>query len=160
MFRYKNSALALLALTMIVTPLAGGCAPRVGGSDYAVAGAQGAYDVEYGRVISSRQVRINKDSRDQDAFGSLAGGALGGVLGNSIGGGSGRTIATVVGAIGGAALGAVASDQIGNQIGIEVIVQLDSGRTLAVVQGADMSFAPGQAVMVLRGSGSTRVVPR
>ena len=85
---------------------------------------------------------------------------LGGVLGNAIGGGSGRTIATVVGALGGAALGAAGANNIGNQTGVEVVVRLDSGRTLAVVQGADMTFTPGQHVMVMRGNGTTRVAPR
>ena len=94
------------------------------------------------------------------ATGAGAGGVLGGVLGNAIGGGSGRTIATVVGALGGAALGAVGANNIGNQDGVEVVVRLDSGRTLAVVQGADMVFTPGQQVMVLRGNGTTRVAPR
>ena len=64
------------------------------------------------------------------------------------------------GALGGAALGAVGANNIGNQDGVEVVVRLDSGRTLAVVQGADMVFTPGQQVMVLRGNGTTRVAPR
>ena len=34
------------------------------------------------------------------------------------------------------------------------------GRTMAVVQGADISFAPGQRVRVMIGQGTTRVVPQ
>lgn len=151
---------ALLALLLIASPLAGGCTPRVGGSDYAVSGAQGSYDVEYGTVVSFRHVRINDENSGKELIGAGAGGVLGGVLGNAIGGGSGRTIATVVGALGGAAMGAAGANNIGNQTGVEVVVRLDSGRTLAVVQGADMTFTPGQHVMVMRGNGTTRVAPR
>jgi len=42
---------------------------------------------------------------------------------------------------------------------VEVEIQLDNGRIISVVQGADISFAPDQRVKVLRGSGTTRVVP-
>lgn len=49
---------------------------------------------------------------------------------------------------------------MGNQTGVEVTVKLDSGRTMAVVQGADISFAPGQRVRVMIGQGTTRVVPQ
>ena len=53
-----------------------------------------------------------------------------------------------------------AYDAVGNQTGVEVTVKLDSGRTMAVVQGADISFAPGQRVRVMIGQGTTRVVPQ
>lgn len=151
---------ALLALLLIASPLAGGCTPRVGGSDYAVSGAQGSYDVEYGTVVSFRHVRINDENSGKELIGAGRRGVLGGVLGNAIGGGSGRTIATVVGALGGAALGAAGANNIGNQTGVEVVVRLDSGRTLAVVQGADMTFTPGQHVMVMRGNGHNARRPR
>ncbi len=160
MLGYKKTFPAFLALLLMASPLAGGCTPRVGGNDYVVSGAQGSYDVEYGTVVSFRHVRINNESSGKELIGAGAGGVLGGVLGNAIGGGSGRTIATVVGALGGAALGAAGANNMGNQNGVEVVVKLDSGRTLAVVQGADMTFTPGQAVMVMRGNGKTRVAPR
>ena len=152
MLGYKQTFPAFLALLLMASPLAGGCTPRVGGNDYVVSGAQGSYDVEYGTVVSFRHVRINNESSGKELIGAGAGGVLGGVLGNAIGGGSGRTIATVVGALG--------ANNMGNQNGVEVVVKLDSGRTLAVVQGADMTFTPGQAVMVMRGNGKTRVAPR
>ena len=131
MLGYKQTFPAFLALLLMASPLAGGCTPRVGGNDYVVSGAQGSYDVEYGTVVSFRHVRINNESSG-----------------------------TVVGALGGAALGAAGANNMGNQNGVEVVVKLDSGRTLAVVQGADMTFTPGQAVMVMRGNGKTRVAPR
>ena len=151
---YKHMALFLAALLATV-PVLGGCAPSVGGNDYAVSGAQGGYDVQYGTVQSVRMVKINNESDGKTAVG-----ALGGVLGNMIGGGKGNTLATVIGAGAGALLGGAGSQAVGNQTGVEVTVKLDSGRTMAVVQGADISFAPGQRVRVMIGQGTTRVVPQ
>ena len=156
---YKHMALFLAALLATV-PVLGGCAPSVGGNDYAVSGAQGGYDVQYGTVQSVRMVKINNESDGKTAVGAVGGGVLGGVLGNMIGGGKGNTLATVIGAGAGALLGGAGSQAVGNQTGVEVTVKLDSGRTMAVVQGADISFATGQRVRVMIGQGTTRVVPQ
>lgn len=123
---------ALLALLLIASPLAGGCTPRVGGSDYAVSGAQGSYDVEYGTVVSFRHVRINDENSGKELIGAGAGGVLGGVLGNAHrrrkrphhrhGGRRPRRCRA----------GRGGSQQIGNQTGVEVVVRArqrpDSGR--------------------------------
>lgn len=156
---YKNVAWLLAAALIFSVPLVG-CAPMVGGNDYAVSGAQGAYNVEYGTVTSVRMVKINNEGDGKTAIGAVGGGVLGGVLGNLFGAGKGNTLATIIGAGAGAMLGAGASQAVGNQSGVEVTVKLDNGKTLAVVQGADMSFAPGQRVRILRGEGTTRVVPQ
>lgn len=155
----KVSAL-LLAASLSVTPMLTGCAPSVGGSDYAVSGAQGGYDVLYGTVESVRMVKINNQQSPNSAIGTAGGAVAGGVLGNLFGGGSGKTVATVAGALAGAALGNVGAKAIGNQTGVEVTIRLDNGRVMAVVQGADISFAAGQRVKILQGEGTTRVVPQ
>jgi outer membrane lipoprotein SlyB len=36
---------------------------------------------------------------------------------------------------------------------------MDSGETIAVVQGADLAFSPGQRVQVVSGGDATRVTP-
>lgn len=156
---YRHTALLLTAL-LVTMPVVSGCAPSVGGNDYAVSGAQGAYDVQYGTVQSVRVVKINNDNDGKTAIGTVGGGVLGGVIGNLFGAGKGNTIATVVGAGAGALLGAAGSQAVGNQTGVEVTVKLDNGRTMAVVQGADIHFAPGQRVRVMSGHGTTRVVPQ
>ena len=38
------------------------------------------------------------------------------------------------------------------------MVKLENGSTIAVTQGADMQFTPGQRVKVLSGGGATRVI--
>ena len=44
------------------------------------------------------------------------------------------------------------------QVGMELLVRLDSGEDMTVVQAADVAFRPGDRVRVMRGhDGSTRV---
>lgn len=156
---YTPTALLLAAL-LVSAPVLGGCAPSVGGNDYAASGAQASYNVQDGTVQTVRMVKINNDNDGKTAVGAVGGGVLGGVLGSMIGGGKGNTLATVIGAGAGALLGGAGSQAVGNQTGVEVTVKLDNGRTIAVVQGADISFTPGQRVRVMTGQGTTRVVPQ
>ena len=155
---HTYTALFLAAL-LVSAPLLGGCAPKVGGNDYNASGAQSSYKVQYGTVESVRTVSINNDSDGKTAIGAVGGGVVGGILGNMIGGGRGRTLATAVGVGAGALAGAAASGAVGNQTGVEVTVRLDNGGVIAVVQGADISFTPGQRVHIITGHGSTRVAP-
>lgn len=149
-----------LALLVLVCLTFAGCAPKLGGSDYGVSGAQAGYRIEYGVVQTVRTVAINNDeSSSGGALSTLGGAAVGGVLGNMVGGGDGRTLATIGGALAGAALGNVGHSALTNQQGVEVVVMLDNGSTMAVVQGADMIFRPGQRVRVQIGQGTTRVIP-
>ena len=143
-------ALPLLSLT--------GCTPKVGGSDYTSTSAQQVYAVEFGYVHSARTVLIN-DSNTNTAIGAVGGGVIGGIIGNMFGRGHGNTLATMGGAMLGAAMGGAAGQGVGNQQGVEVTVTLDSGKTIVVVQGADMQFYTGQRVRVTTGAGSTRVSP-
>lgn len=152
------TALFLGAL-LVGAPVLGGCAPKVGGNDYTASGAQSSYKVQYGTVESVRTVSINNDSDAKTAVGAVGGGVVGGILGSMVGGGRGRTLATVVGAGAGALAGGAASGAVGNQAGVEVTVRLDSGGVIAVVQGADINFTPGQRVHIITGHGSTRVAP-
>jgi outer membrane lipoprotein SlyB len=81
------------------------------------------------------------------------------VLGNEVGAGTGRTLATIGGAIAGAAAGSAIEEGATRQRGLEITVQLDSGRTVAVTQAADQSFVPGDRVRVLMDRyGTARVV--
>lgn len=136
-----------------------GCAPKVGGSDYGSTGVRGVQSITYGTVQSVRVVHIEDDSRTGTTVGTLGGGVAGGVLGNLIGGGTGRTVATVGGALLGAAAGYAGSKALTGQQGYEITIKLDDGQLIAVTQGTDLEFSPGQRVKILSGSGSTRVTP-
>lgn len=151
----------LLMTALLALPLAfGGCAPRVGGSDYDASRTRTAQSVNYGVVQSVRVVHIEDDSNTGAALGTVGGGVAGGVLGSLIGGGKGRTLATVAGAALGAGAGYAGGKAMSGQQGYEIQVRLDSGDIIVVTQGTDISFTPGQRVKVLSGGGTTRVVPQ
>ena len=153
MLKIKHVAVCMLALAM----LSAGCT-NYSGNTYSGSQVRSAQTVQYGTVVSVQPVTLEEDR--PAVLGTVGGGVVGGVLGNMIGGGKGNTLATVIGAGAGALLGGAGSQAVGNQTGVEVTVKLDSGRTMAVVQGADISFAPGQRVRVMIGQGTTRVVPQ
>jgi len=132
----------------------GGCAYPAGPSDYRGYEVRGEQSVRFGVVESVRDVRITPHDT---GVGTAGGAALGMVAGSNVGGGNGQ----IAGAIGGAILGGI----IGNNIersanehpGLEITVQLDSGKYISVVQGAEEPFRPGERVRILSGRGATRV---
>jgi outer membrane lipoprotein SlyB len=155
----RNTLIVCLCFCLLLPMLAGGCAPKVGSSDYNASGVRTAQSVEYGTVQSVRVVRIHEDSDTTTALGTAGGAVAGGVLGSLVGGGSGKTVGAVGGALLGAAAGYGGSKALTSQDGYEIMVKLDSGSTIVVTQGADVEFRPGQRVRVLSGSGATRVAP-
>jgi outer membrane lipoprotein SlyB len=142
-------ALALVAL------LLGGCASGLGGGTYERGEARRAMEVEMGTVESVRPVRLEGT---KTPIGTIAGGAVGGIAGSSIGGGSGRHIAMVLGAVAGGLAGSAIEEGATRSNGVEVTVQLDSGRLIAVVQeDQGENFAPGQRVRLVKDGRTTRV---
>lgn len=144
----RNLTLALCALVL------GGCAYHGGSADYRGYEVRGEQTVRFGVVETVREVRIQP--RDT-GLGGASGAVLGGIAGSHAGGGSGH----VAGAVAGAILGGVIGQEVersGNQRqGIEITVQLDSGRYIAIVQEDDESFRSGDRVRILSGRGTTRV---
>jgi outer membrane lipoprotein SlyB len=134
--------------------IAGGCAYHGGSADYRSYEARGEQSVRFGVVESVRDVRI--DPRET-GVGVAGGTALGAIAGSNVGGGSGQ----IAGAIGGAILGGIIGQNIeksaNERPGLEVTVLLDTGKYIAIVQGADEPFRAGDRVRILSGRGSTRV---
>ena len=111
--------------------------------------------VNYGTVREVRSVQIEGS---KTGLGTVAGGVAGGVLGSQVGGGAGRVVGGVLGALGGAAIGALSEEGQTRPNGLEIMVELDTGQILSIVQEADVQFSPGDRVRVLRSSdGSSRV---
>jgi outer membrane lipoprotein SlyB len=93
-------------------------------------------------------------------LGTLAGGALGGALGSGIGRGAGSTIAVVGGAIAGGVMGSAVEEGATKQPGVEVTIRMDTGQTIALVQGIDPPVRAGDRVRVLHNpDGSARAIP-
>jgi outer membrane lipoprotein SlyB len=134
--------------------LLGGCAYPSGSGDYRAPEVRGELSVRFGVVDSVRDVRIDAPP---SGVGTAGGAMLGGLAGSTVGGGNGQ----IAGAIGGAILGGIIGSNVeksaNEQRGVEVTVLLDSGQYIAVVQGADEPFRPGDRVRILSGRGSTRV---
>lgn len=147
----KFVALLIAASTAV---LLAGCASGVGSGDYSRSQTRSAQEVQMGTVESVRTVKIEGT---KSVVGPAAGAVVGGVAGSTVGGGRGRVVGATVGAVLGGVGGAAAEEAITRQDGLEITVKLDSGRILAITQGADEDFRVGDRVRVLTGGGTTRV---
>jgi len=147
----------IVSLALLTTT---SCAPK----GYAQSTVGEAMVVEPGIVQSVRQVQVNNDGVG-NTLGSVVGAVAGGVAANHVGGGSGQAVATVAGTALGGVLGGMAGNNMDNQYGQEIVVKLDSGKTVATVlrvNGAAAMVQPGQAVNVFFSStgGINNIVPR
>jgi outer membrane lipoprotein SlyB len=140
-------------LAIAILALATGCA-STGPQDYGRREARVVQTVAYGTVESVRPVRL---AEDRPVVGTIAGAAIGGLLGNSIGHGNGRAAATVIGAVGGGIAGNAIERHVSGEDGQELVIRLDSGSTIAVVQPGIQGFEAGQRVRVLTGPKGSRV---
>ncbi|HMR02857.1 MAG TPA: glycine zipper 2TM domain-containing protein, partial [Candidatus Competibacter phosphatis] len=140
---------ATMAVVLAAGLVLSGCPASMSGGAYSRNQAREAQEVRLGYVESVRQVLIEGT---RSGVGAVSGAALGGVAGSTIGRGRGQ----VAGAIGGAVLGGLAGSAIEEnatrQPGLEITVQLDNGRMVAVTQAADEPFYPGDRVRVLIGN--------
>jgi outer membrane lipoprotein SlyB len=143
---------------VLLTVTVAGCTPKsMSGDVYSRERAQRVQTIEYGEVIEVRQILIEGT---KTGLGTLAGGALGGALGSGIGRGAGSTIAVVGGAIAGGVMGSAVEEGATKQPGVEVTIRMDTGQTIALVQGIDPPVRAGDRVRVLHNpDGSARAIP-
>ncbi|WP_305465695.1 glycine zipper 2TM domain-containing protein [Photobacterium leiognathi] len=136
-----------------------GCAQNPYGNAYDVGEARTVQNVLTGTITKLDAVTMSGGG--ESTIGTIAGGAVGAILGSKIGGGSGSDIAAIGGGLAGAALGNKAGDAISQRNGVNIVIKLDSGRTIAVVQEVDsnMIFRVGQRVDIYQQGSTTRVVP-
>jgi outer membrane lipoprotein SlyB len=142
---------ALLAVGLV---LVSGCATHSTPSTFNRSEVGAARTVEMGTIRGLRDVTIQSDSR---GIGTATGAALGGIAGSTIGSG---TRANTAGAVAGAVAGGAAGNAMarGQRAGVEVTVELDSGRTIAVTQdGTSQQFRVGDRVQVSSDGTTTRV---
>ncbi len=125
--------------------LLGGCAPDRSTKIYTSAQALQAEDVEEGIVESVQEAKIRKEDT---LVGSIAGAAIGGIAASGIGGGKGSDIAAIAGAVVGGFLGDKAEKLVTDKKAYKIVVKLDSGQKIVVVQQADVPFQPGERVNV------------
>jgi outer membrane lipoprotein SlyB len=101
--------------------------------------------MQFGVIRTIRSVRV---APEQTGAGIAGGAVLGGVLGNKIGKGKGRKLATVLGALAGGAAGAGVESRVRARRMDELVVALDSGRAITIVQPEQLDLTAGDRVAV------------
>lgn len=144
------------AMLMALATLLSGCVSSKAGDVYSRDQARTEQSVRLGTIEAVREVQIEGT---KSGVGAVAGGVTGGIAASTIGHGTGSAVAAAVGAIAGGLAGSAAEEGLTKSAGLEIIVKLDSGQTIAVVQAVDAgtTFQPGDRVRVLSGQGITRV---
>jgi outer membrane lipoprotein SlyB len=143
---------SLIAAALIAAALSSAGCASYAPNDYSYGEARAVQNVSYGTVESVRPVRINDPA---PGGGTVAGAAIGGLLGNVIG--HGRGLTTVLGAVGGGLAGNAIERDASTGNGEEIVVRMDGGGSIAVVQRALEAFVPGQRVRVLMGPRGARI---
>ncbi len=160
MFVNPAHSKTLCWIALITSMVLSGCSTTQG-PVFTAAQAQKEQQLQYGVIQELRVVTI-KDDRTS-GIGGFGGAALGGILGSEAS--SGRVSSSITGVVG-AIAGAVAGQQIeksvaGTKPGLQITVKIQTGESLVIVQAKDenANFRVGDRVRVLRGSGSTQVLP-
>lgn len=131
-----------------------GCASSKSGQVYSRDEAQRVQQVQLGTIEYVKPILIEGT---KSAVGTIGGAAIGGIAGSTIGKGRGSAIAAVVGAIAGGLIGSATEEGVTRQQGYEIMVKLDSGEMLSVVQEADEEFTQGERIRVLSDGFKTRI---
>jgi outer membrane lipoprotein SlyB len=131
----------IFVLLMLVTTGLAGCASNLSGESYNRSEARTLQTVEYGIIEYLRPVQIEGT---KTPIGAGAGAAVGGIAGSAVAGGM---------------AGAAIEEGVTRTQGVEITVRLNSGQTIAVVQGLSPNerFSVGERVRVLYGGQNTRV---
>lgn len=134
---------AVAALPLFLTS----CAPKLGGSDYAMADVGANSTSLRGSIVAMRTININASQPNQPGVGAAVGAVSGGVIGNVIS--NHGPFTTLAGGLLGGVGGHYAEQALTSQEGIEYTVQLDSGEVHTIAQGAEPRMSIGQRVIVV-----------
>ena len=151
----KNILVPLLLLPAFASGLAG-CASNLSGESYSRSEARSVQQVEYGTVGQLRPVQIEGT---KTPIGAGAGAIAGGIAGSGVGSGKGRSVMAVVGALAGGLVGAAAEEGVTRTQGVEITVNMNSGRSVAIVQklSPNERFNVGDRVRVISSGQTARV---
>ena len=147
-----KSAIAVATLAVLL----GACQTRESANVYGKHETGREQTVRFATVDAVRKVTIQGS---QSGLGGVAGGVVGGVAGSGVGQGRGSTVGAVLGGVAGGVAGNTIENRVTEKEGLEITVRLESGELRAIVQEADVPFAPGQRVRLVTSGGITRVTP-
>ena len=113
-------------------------------------------------VVQSVSAVVIAPEDNETGGGQVAGGLIGAIVGSGAGdrGGRNSQAGAVFGGVLGSLAGTKAQKAFQRKEGLQIIVRLEGGELLAVTQDADVPFAAGELVYVLRGNGETRISKR
>lgn len=151
MMRTNRIGAAILSLLVLT-----GCAQNTPQRSYPPGAIGSAMQVHRGEVLAISTVTV--EGR-HSPLGTWGGAVIGNSVGRTVGDRSGRRIAGAVGAVGGAVAGRAIERAATSRQAVEVIVQLDHGPVIAIIQEDPGSLHPGDRVRVLRGPRTNRVIP-
>ncbi len=106
--------------------------------------------IEFGTVLSVREVEISA-KKEESTIGGLLGAGVGAGGGSYVGKGSGSGWATAGGAVAGAVIGSLIADEIMSSKGNEYVLYMRNGDTKTIVQEQKKEnpvFKPGDKVML------------
>ena len=135
----------ILAISLI-TFMFGACTQSRSSKVYTEDQAMQGEDVESGIVENVEKVTLRKDGT---IVGTAGGSVIGGIAGSTIGGGKGKVLATAAGVIIGGVLGSWLETAVTDREALKLIIRLDNGQKVAIVQEADIPFRAGERVNVL-----------
>jgi outer membrane lipoprotein SlyB len=135
----------MIVASLLIMFLLGGCAMTRSGSVYTSGQALQAEDVAEGVIESAEPATIRKDGT---IIGDVGGAIIGGIAASTIGGGKGKQLATAGGAIIGGLLGHFLEQGITDKKAVKLVVKMNNGDKIVIVQEADVIFQPGERVNV------------
>ena len=149
----KNILIPLLLVS--ATGLAG-CASNLSGESYSRSEARTLQQVDYGTIEQLRPVQIEGT---KTPIGAGAGAIAGGVAGSGVGSGKGRSVMAVIGAVAGGLAGAAVEEGVTRTQGVEITVNMNSGKSVAIVQklSPNERFHVGDRVRVISSGQTARV---
>ncbi len=150
---------SILWASLVLFLPACGLTPSLTGDSYGRSEARQIQTVVSGTVVSVRPVKLDGTRTE---FGAIAGAALGGVAGGAVGRGYGSVASAVASAVAGGVIGTLAEQGLTAKNGLEIVVRLERGDTVSIVQEASPNdnFRAGDRVHVTyTASGVARVSP-
>lgn len=139
---------------VILGSLSAACTSSVG-TMYSKHDTLRSWTVREATVVQVVEATIEGQS---SVIGTYGGGFIGHELGRTVGAGTGSSVAGAVGAVAGAVAGRKTEKTLTQKKAWELLVEVGSGETLAIVQPADQNFDEGEKVRVYtRSDGSARV---
>lgn len=146
-----------LAAVLMATFTLVGCANTdiYSGSVYRTDQAKEARSINYGTIVSVREVLIQGENNG--VIGTVGGGVLGGITGSTMGGGRGKDVLTAVGAIAGAMIGSKVEEKATQITSLEMVIRKDDGQEIVVIQKKEDGFIPGKRVRIVGSSSDLNV---